>query len=84
MTEKKKIEKKKETCIDCDSLTDDFYKIPTNRGNIVKCAECYELWILRGSRQFGDCGKSVGTREQHYHLGDSASDLNDGVLRRRI
>lgn len=50
MTEKKKIQKKRETCIDCDCETDDFYKIPTNRGNIVKCANCYELWILRSTR----------------------------------
>ena len=50
MTEKKKKKKKIETCIDCDQPTDDFYKIPTNRGNIVKCANCYELWILRGTR----------------------------------
>jgi len=54
MSEKKKKKKKPESnikvCIDCDCETDDYYKIQTNRGNIIKCAECYELWILRSTR----------------------------------
>ncbi len=51
MVEKDKKQKKKLQCILCDCYTDDFYKIPTNKGDIVKCAECYELWILRTTRQ---------------------------------
>jgi NAD-dependent SIR2 family protein deacetylase len=44
--------KKKEKCIDCEKITDNFYKIATNRGAITKCDECYELWILRSTRIF--------------------------------
>lgn len=58
MREKNKKEKKTETCIDCNGQTNDFYKIATNRGNIIKCAECYELWVLRGSR-WDTYGKTV-------------------------
>ena len=51
MIEKKQKNKKPiETCIDCNLCTDDYYKVPTNRGDIVKCVNCYELWILRSSR----------------------------------
>jgi len=51
MGEKNKKDKKKLQCIICDCMTDDYYKIPTNKGHVVKCAECYELWILRSTRQ---------------------------------
>ena len=50
MEEKKEKKIKKEICIDCDCETTDFYRIQTNRGYIAKCANCYELWILRSSR----------------------------------
>mgnify|MGYP003110445697 CR=1 FL=1 len=45
----KKDKKKKEVliCIDCDEKTTDYYKISTNKGHIVKCAKCYELWMTR-------------------------------------
>ncbi len=43
--------KKTEICTDCENGTQDFYKISTNRGDIVKCRNCYELWILRGTRK---------------------------------
>jgi formylmethanofuran dehydrogenase subunit D len=46
----KKKKKTTETCIDCNMPTDDYYKVPTNRGDIVKCANCYELWVLRSAR----------------------------------
>jgi len=26
-------------------------RVQTNRGDICKCANCYELWILREARQ---------------------------------
>lgn len=45
-----KKKKKIEVCIDCEKTTDNYYKIPTNRGLIVKCDNCYELWVLRSSR----------------------------------
>ena len=49
---KKEKKKKKELliCGDCELKTNDFYKIPTNKGNIVKCAPCYELWYSRKNR----------------------------------
>lgn len=50
MEEKKKKPEKK-LCIMCDKETNDFYKIPTNKGHVIKCANCYELWILRSTRQ---------------------------------
>lgn len=48
-----KKEKKSVECIDCDKKTGDYYEIPTNRGYISKCAECYELWICRSTRDEG-------------------------------
>ena len=50
MAKKRKKKKEKLQCIDCDKETSDFYKIPTNRGNIIKCAKCYELWMSRTTR----------------------------------
>jgi hypothetical protein len=50
MEEKKKKTEKK-LCIMCECETNDFYKIPTNKGHVIKCADCYELWILRSTRQ---------------------------------
>ena len=49
---KEKNNKKKENliCIDCKKETSDFYKVPTNRGDVAKCANCYELWIIRTTR----------------------------------
>lgn len=43
--------KKTEICIDCENKTQNFYKISTNRGDIVKCRDCYELWIARTTRK---------------------------------
>lgn len=54
---KKKIQKKVE-CIDCKKKTTDFYKIPTNKGGIHKCANCYELWILRSTRSYAGQSRS--------------------------
>jgi len=48
-----KKEKKKVKCIDCDKETGNYYNIPTNRGYISKCKECYELWICRSVRDEG-------------------------------
>lgn len=46
--EKKDKKKKKELiCIDCEDKTTNFYKIATNKGHIVKCNKCYELWMTR-------------------------------------
>lgn len=41
-------------CIDCEQQTSNFYKIQTNRGDVVKCRNCYELWILRTTRYSGN------------------------------
>ncbi len=43
--------KKTEICCDCSGETQDYYKVATNRGDIVKCKNCYELWVLRGTRK---------------------------------
>jgi hypothetical protein len=51
MNKKKKKREKRVQCIDCDSPTEDYYVVQTNRGDICKCANCYELWILREARQ---------------------------------
>ena len=51
MNKKNKKPEKKVQCIDCDQTTSDYYVVQTNRGDICKCANCYELWILRSSRQ---------------------------------
>lgn len=51
MQEKKKKKKKNELCILCNCETNDFYKVATNKGYVTKCANCYELWILRSSRR---------------------------------
>jgi hypothetical protein len=45
-----KKKKKRHICIDCEEKTSNFYTIPTNRGNIIKCAGCYELWVMRSTR----------------------------------
>lgn len=45
------MEQKKQNCIDCDKKTDNYYSIPTNKGNIYKCRDCYELWITRTTRE---------------------------------
>tara|TARA_R110000851_G_scaffold66379_1_gene150167 strand:- start:1664 stop:1876 length:213 start_codon:yes stop_codon:yes gene_type:complete len=45
---KKRYKKKKEfECIDCEEITSDYYTIQTNKGNIYKCAACYEDWTRR-------------------------------------
>ncbi len=50
MAKKKNKKKEKLKCIDCEELSDDYYQIATNRGYIIKCVECYELWLWRSSR----------------------------------
>ena len=50
MAKKDKKKRKKLKCIDCDQRTDDYYKIATNRGDIIKCNDCYELWVWRSVR----------------------------------
>ena len=45
-----KKKKKRHICIDCEEKTSNYYKIATNRGNIIKCAGCYELWVMRSTR----------------------------------
>lgn len=50
MKEKKKNQEKKTICIDCNSETNDYYNIQTNRGDVPKCKNCYELWIIRSTR----------------------------------
>ena len=47
MIKKKKKNKNALECIDCNKETTDYYKIATNKGHIVKCAKCYELWMSR-------------------------------------
>ena len=37
-------------CLDCGKKTDDFYPLPSNRGKLYKCKNCYELSLSRGSR----------------------------------
>jgi len=66
MKEKNKKKKESLKCIDCDELTKDYYKIPTNRGNVIKCAKCYELWIWRSTRlnwNHGNNGRSNNYEE---------------------
>ena len=50
MAKKKNKKKEKLKCIDCEELSDDYYQIATNRGHIIKCAKCYELWLWRSTR----------------------------------
>jgi len=50
MKEKNTKQEKKTICIDCNIETSDFYKIQTNRGDVSKCKNCYELWIIRSTR----------------------------------
>ncbi len=50
MKEKKEKIEKPHICIDCHKETNDFYKGATNRGDVCKCVDCYELWIIRSSR----------------------------------
>ncbi len=65
---RKKTNKKKKTknlvCIDCEGKTSNFYRIQTNRGDVIKCHKCYELWILRTGRtnanDFGHITQSGG------------------------
>ena len=50
-TEKKEInDPTNHKCLDCNTYTDNFYCIPTNRGNIFKCNTCYEHWCVRETR----------------------------------
>jgi hypothetical protein len=70
MTEKNKKTKEKipytyekDKCIDCNEDTVNYYKIPTNRGNIIKCRDCYELWVLRGSRSLVSCTANIKSDE---------------------
>jgi len=65
MSKKNKKEKKKQICIDCKEETSDYYKVPTNRGNIIKCAKCYELWIWRSTRLNWNFGGNSG-KTNHY------------------
>ena len=51
MTKNDKKNKNKLTCIDCGEATDDYYRIATNKGFIVKCSECYESWMARMIRE---------------------------------
>lgn len=62
---KKKIEKKIVDCILCNCQTSDYYRIPTNKGYVHKCANCYELWVLRETRQAtgSNAGKTNGVVE---------------------
>jgi len=50
MAKKEKKNKKIFECIDCNQNTSNFYKVQTNRGDIIKCRNCYELWLLRENR----------------------------------
>lgn len=53
--------KKREVCIDCEETTGNYYAVPTNRGNIIKCANCYELWITRSVRaSYGSNNNNTG------------------------
>ena len=64
MVEKKEKKLKKEICIDCDSETGDYYRIQTNRGYVAKCANCYELWILRSSRMTATTTQILKTNQE--------------------
>lgn len=59
MGKKSKKKEKIVECIDCECETDDFYRIQTNRGDIIKCSKCYELWILRSSRMNATIHKNI-------------------------
>ena len=63
MAKKDKKKKEKLKCIDCEQKSSDYYTVPTNRGNIIKCAKCYELWIWRSTRMsygsINNIGKST-------------------------
>ena len=50
MDKKKKKRKKIPTCIDCNEETNNYYRVQTNRGDIIKCRDCYELWLIRENR----------------------------------
>jgi predicted SprT family Zn-dependent metalloprotease len=65
MEEKDKKKKEIYQCIDCDQPTSDYYRIPTNRGYITKCAKCYELWISRATRLNWNYGTNNG-KTNHY------------------
>ena len=47
MAKKREKKKKEFECIDCGEMTSDYYIIQTNKGNIYKCADCYEDWMRR-------------------------------------
>tara|TARA_R110000824_G_scaffold41684_1_gene123807 strand:- start:756 stop:968 length:213 start_codon:yes stop_codon:yes gene_type:complete len=51
MTKNDKKNKNKLTCIDCEETTDDYYRIATNKGFIIKCSECYESWMTKMIRE---------------------------------
>jgi NAD-dependent SIR2 family protein deacetylase len=63
-----KKEEKRFKCMDCEKATSNYYEIATNRGNIIKCDKCYELWLWRSSRisNLGKIGggKSGGLRDE--------------------
>jgi len=50
MSKNNKKNKKNFLCIDCNEETNNYYKVQTNRGDIIKCRNCYELWMLRENR----------------------------------
>ena len=37
-------------CHNCEELTDDYYVIKTNKGDLYRCAECFEIIYSREQR----------------------------------
>lgn len=71
MTEKNKKTEKKIICMDCKVETHDFYSIQTNRGDVEKCANCYELWIIRSTR-YNQTDKNRPTTEDSSKLSEQS------------
>jgi ribosome-binding protein aMBF1 (putative translation factor) len=42
--------KEKNECHVCGEETSDWYVVKTNKGNLYRCAECYELMYMRQQR----------------------------------
>lgn len=52
------------TCAECERKTSKFYPIPTNKGKIYKCDDCYELDMTRSMRI--EHTKNPNATSKHY------------------
>ena len=41
---------KRVECIDCNTMTNNYYVVKTNKGDIYRCEKCYENWYMRNQR----------------------------------